>query len=110
MPERLLAAAVGAVFDGGRLGVIVPIPHQRETAIARWSAVDPGVAVVVASPYQDAAHLIRAAEELRQAGVTLVVMECLGLTSVMKSVVRDVTGAPALLPVSLVARFFAELA
>lgn len=110
MPERLVAAAVDAVFDGGRLGVIVPIPHQRESATARWSRVDPRVSVVVASPYQDASRLVDASEELRRAGVTLVVMECLGFTDVMKSVVRDITGAPALLPASLIARFLAELA
>jgi len=39
-----------------------------------------------------------------------VVMECQGFTSAMKSVVRDITGAPALLPASVLARFLAELA
>lgn len=110
MPDRCLAAAVGAVFDGGRLGVIVPIPQQRQSSAARWSTVDPGVAVVVASPYDDPARLIAASEELRRAGVTLVVMECQGFTAAMKSVVRDVTAAPALLPSSVIARFLAELA
>jgi len=42
--------------------------------------------------------------------VTLVVMECQGFTGAMKQVVRDVTGAPALLPTSVLARFLAELA
>jgi len=109
MPGRLLVAAVNGVFDGGRLGVIVPIPHQREDAAARWSQIDPRVSVAVASPYQDVHRLIDASDELRRAGVTLVVMECLGFTTAMKGVVRDVTGAPALLPVSLTARVLAEL-
>jgi len=66
--------------------------------------------VTVASPYDDPARLIAASEELRRGGVSLVVMECQGFTSAMKSVVRDITGAPALLPASVLARFLAELA
>jgi protein AroM len=110
MPERCMRATVEAAFDGRRLGVIVPIPQQRASYGVRWSRVDPNVSVVVASPYGDSAPLVRAAEELRRAGVSLVVMECMGFTSGMKQIVRDVTGAPALLPASVLARFLAELA
>ena len=110
LPERLIAAAADAVWEGGRLGVIVPIPHQRAGAAARWQHIDPDVAVAVASPYQGAGDVMSAAEELRRAGVTLTIMNCLGFTSATKAVVRDVTRAPALLPISLIARFLAELA
>jgi protein AroM len=110
LPERCLAAIVDAAFDGGRLGVIVPIKEQQASSAARWSRVDPGVIVTVASPYDEPSRLIAAAEELQRAHATLVVMECQGFTSAMKQVVRDVTGAPALLPASVLARFLAELA
>ena len=110
MPERCMAAMVDAVFDGRRLGVIVPIEHQRASYRARWSRVDPDVSVVVASPYDDPARLVDAADALRGAGVSLVVMECMGFTGSMKRIVRDVTGAPALLPATVVARFLAEIA
>jgi len=110
MPDRCLAAVVDGVFDGRRLGVIVPIKEQQASSAVRWSRVDPGVVVTVASPYDDPARLVAAAEELRRASVTLVVMECQGSTSAMKQVVREVTGAPALLPSSVLARFLAELA
>lgn len=110
MPERCMAAMVGAAFDGRRLGVIVPIVEQRASYHARWSRVDPRVAVVVASPYDDPARLVDAAAELGRAGVSLVVMECMGFTSGMKQIVRDVTGVPALLPASVLARVLAELA
>jgi protein AroM len=110
MPERCMAAMVDAAFDGGRLGVIVPIAQQRDAYGARWSRVDAHVAVAVASPYEDPARLVAAAEALRRAGVSLVVMECMGFTSGMKQIVRDVTGAPALLPASVLARVLSELA
>ena len=109
-PDRCLAAVVGGVFDGRRLGVIVPIKEQQASSAARWSRVDPGVVVTVASPYDEPARLVAASEELARANVSLVVMECQGFTSAMKQVVRDVTGAPALLPASVLARFLAELA
>jgi protein AroM len=110
MPERCMAAMVDAVFDGRRLGVIVPIEQQRESYRSRWSRVDPRVSVVVASPYEDPARLVDAADQLRRVGVSLVVMECMGFTSGMKQIARDVTGAPALLPASVLARVLAELA
>jgi protein AroM len=110
MPERCMAAMVDAAFDGRRLGVIVPIAQQRESYRARWSRVDPRAAVVVASPYDDPARLVDASEALRRAGVSLVVMECMGFTSAMKQIVRDVTGVPALLPATVLARVLAELA
>jgi protein AroM len=110
MPERCMAAMVDAVFDGRRLGVIVPIEHQRASYRTRWSRVDPDVAVAVASPYDDPARLVDAAESLRRAGASLVVMECMGFTGRMKQIVREVTGAPALLPATVLARFLAEIA
>lgn len=110
LPERLIGAAVDAVWDGGRLGVIVPVPEQQDGTRARWARIDREAAVVVASPYHDTTPLVAAAEALRRAGVTLTVMSCLGFTSAHKAVVRDVTRAPALLPASIIARFLAELA
>jgi len=110
LPDRLIAAAVDAVWEGGHLGVIVPIAQQRAATVARWARVDGQVAVTVASPYRGAGEVMRAAEELRRAGVSLTIMSCLGFTSATKAVVRDVTGAPALLPISLIARFLGELA
>ena len=109
LPERCLAAMVDATFDGGRLGVLVPIIEQVDSSAKRWAGVDARVLVTVASPYDDPSRLIAACETLRRGGVSLVVMECQGFTSAMKQVVRDVTGAPALLPATVLARVLAEL-
>jgi protein AroM len=109
LPERCLAAVVDAVFDGRRLGVIVPIKEQQASSAERWARVDPGVVVTVASPYDEPARLVAAAEELQRARVSLVVLECQGFTGAMKKVVREVTSAPALLPTTVLAHFLAEL-
>jgi protein AroM len=108
-PDRILYAGAEAVFDGGRLGVLIPIEAQRGAMAARWRPIDPGVAIAVASPYAGTAPLVAAAEALKRAGASLIAMSCMGYTRAMKALVRDVTGVPALLPTSLVARMAAEL-
>lgn len=107
-PDRVLYGAAQAVFGGGHLGVLIPIEAQREAMTARWSAIDPSPALAVASPYAGTDALVEAAATLKRAGVSLIAMSCMGYTRAMKGIVRDVAGAPALLPTSLVARMAAE--
>jgi protein AroM len=107
--DRILFAAAQAVFDGGCLGVVIPIPEQRESATARWRRVAERVTVAVSSPYRGAPGVVEAAEALRAAGVTLVMMDCMGFTQAMKALVREVVRAPVLLPSSLIPRFVVEV-
>jgi protein AroM len=108
-PDRILFAAAQALFDGGRLGVLIPIPEQRESATARWGGVAERVTIAVSSPYRGPAGVAEGAEALRAAGATLVMMDCMGFTQAMKALVRDVVRAPVLLPSSLIPRFVAEV-
>jgi protein AroM len=108
-PDRILYAAAQAVFDGGRLGVLIPIEAQRQGMAARWRPLDPGAAIAVASPYAGAGALADAARALAREGVSLIAMSCMGYTQAMKALVRDVAGVPALLPTSLVARLAVEI-
>src|SRR2546425_6696464 len=110
LPERCLAAVVDAAFDGGRLGVLVPIKQQQASSAARWSRVDPGVGVTVASPYDDPPRPVAASEELRRAGGAPGGVGGHGFPSAVKQGGRDVTGAPGLLAAGAPARFLAELA
>jgi len=109
-PERILFATAQAVHGDGPLGVIVPIEVQREAAQAHWGRITSDVTVAVASPYGGAGPLVTAAETLARAGARLVVLDCMGFTQAAKATVRDVTGAPVLVGVSLVARMIAEVA
>lgn len=108
-PDRILLAAAHAVFDGGTLGLLIPLEQQREKTAARFRTVSERPAIAVASPYAEPGELVGAAETLRRAGTTLVAMSCMGYTQAMKALVRDVTGAPVLLPSSLLARMIAEV-
>ena len=108
-PDRIMFAAAQALFDGGRFGVIIPIAEQRESATARWGAIGERLTVAVSSPYRGPAGVEEAAKELRAAGATLVMMDCMGFTQAMKALVRDIVRAPVLLPSSLIPRFVVEV-
>ena len=108
-PDRILLATAQAIFSGGTLGVLSPLEEQRAKTAAQFRTVSERQAIAVASPYADPGELVRAAEALRRAGASLVVMNCMGYTQAMKALVRDVAAAPVLLPTSLLARVIAEV-
>jgi protein AroM len=67
------------------------------------------VCVVAGSPYADPAELDLAAEALKDWGVELVVLDCIGFTAAMKARAAEITGAPVVLPRTVLARALAEL-
>lgn len=106
-PERLLAAIVEAVRPA-RLGVLTPAAEQCADQRDRWGRLVPEVVVASASPYGDPGALAPAARALAEAGVDLVVMDCLGYTPAMRAVVRAATSRPVLLPSTVLASVVAE--
>ncbi len=119
VPQKLLLHAVAAVVGGQtagqpgaghfRLGVMLPDADQVEQGIRRWSAITPELRIEPASPYGRAEAIDEAAQRLRRWGAGLVVMDCIGYTLAMKERVRWVTGVPAILARSVLARMLAEL-
>jgi protein AroM len=110
-PGKVFPAIVSALASGWRLGVIKPSAGQIEQA--RKQFADRGIATVVtaASPYTGARRLqdVRAAaEQLRDTGVDLVWMTCVGMDEDMRSIVRDVTGKPVILARTILARVIDE--
>lgn len=111
-PGRVFPAVVSALAGGRRLGVIKPSAGQVDQA--RQQFADRGIEAVVtaASPYTGARRLAevrRAAERLAAADVDLVWMTCVGMDEVMREVVVEVTGRPAILARSILARVIDEL-
>jgi protein AroM len=110
-PGKVFPAIVSALASGWRLGVIKPSPGQVEQATKQFA--DRGIHAVVtaASPYTGAKRLhdVRAAaEQLRDAGVDLVWMTCVGMDEAMRSTVREVTGKPVILARTILARVIDE--
>ena len=92
------------------MGVLTPgveqIPYQQN----RWMNIFPAVSVRGASPYVKGGEEVKeAARKLKDEGVSLIVMDCMGYTLKMKEWVKEITGKPALLARSTLARVAEEL-
>ena len=109
-PQKVLFNAVAAVGEGQRLGILTPSADQKEHAEKRWKKASSQVDVVSASPYVDPLDAVRrAAEQLRIWGTQLSVMDCIGYTREMQTLVRDITGKPVILARGIAARTVREL-
>ncbi len=110
-PGKVFPAIVSALASGWRLGVIKPSAGQIEQA--RRQFADRGIEAVVtaASPYTGEQRLrgVRvAAEQLRDAGVDLVGMTCVGMDEAMRAITSEVTGKPVILARTILARVIDE--
>ncbi|MGI9595857.1 MAG: AroM family protein [Acidimicrobiales bacterium] len=106
-PSVVLDGLIDATLPSGyRLGVLVPIPEQIELFTRLRGRSDRPATVVSVKPGTDPTS---AAEELREAGVDLVVLDCFGYSRELLATVREVTGRPVLSSVRATAALAAEL-
>ncbi len=108
LPDRVLAGFVAAIAPA-RLGVLVPLEAQRGGLLARWSRRVPRAQVEVASPYGDHELVVDASRRLRSGGPELIVLDCVGYTAELKSLVRLTAGCPVLQASTALAHVAAEL-
>ncbi|MBO8140644.1 MAG: AroM family protein [Firmicutes bacterium] len=103
-PDRILRHVVLGVHRDGLLGVMVPLEEQIDTVRNRWQELGIDVAVAAGSPYGSTGERLRAAQALRAAGATLVVLDCMGYTAAMKEEIRPIAGCPVIVAHEAVAR------
>ena len=110
-PQQVLLGVLRGLSYPGRLGVLTPSERHVPQTQARWRADGFDAAVVPLSPYEehDPAALARATAALRDAGVGLVVMDCIGFRRKTRDEIAHLTGVPALVANLLVARVATEL-
>ena len=110
-PQQVLLGVLRGLSYPGRLGVLTPSEQHVPQTQARWRADGFDAAVVPLSPYEehDPAALARATAALRDAGVGLVVMDCIGFRDVTRRDLGARLGVPVLVANLLVARLAAEL-
>jgi protein AroM len=109
-PQKILFNAVSAVGEGLKLGVMTPSQDQVEQSHRRWSQVSPDVKSIPSSPYVDAmAAAKHAAQELKDWGAQLVIMDCMGYTFPMQEAVREIVEKPVILARGIAARTVKEL-
>ncbi len=108
-PRVLLSQAAVALGYGRRIGVLCPAADQSSQMSKKWGKVLGDTPVIQpVSPYHQAVAIVSAAEMLKNAGVELIVMDCIGYTIEMQSIVQEKTGVLALLPRSLAAQAIRE--
>jgi protein AroM len=113
-PGRALMPIVYAMLrPGGTLGMISPTVAQAELAAARAAEGPTPVVSTFAQPYaDDEAERIRQSEAagrlLRDAGVDLIYMGCMGHTRAMRVVVREASGKPTLTANGVIAGLIAQ--
>lgn len=108
LPGRVVPAVTRALGGAGRIGVVTPVAGQVAAATAKWRAdgFDP---LTVAAPPDDEGALDHAADALRAAGITLVVLDCMGHADDAARRLEARSGARVLLAQSLAARVAGEL-
>ena len=108
-PCAVLNGTVPALAGRSRIAVITPKAEQREQCMEKWSGYVQFVEVTWGSPYGDPEELDRAAREVAEMDVDLVVLDCMGYTSAMKERVRQLSGKPGVLSRTIAARVVMEL-
>jgi protein AroM len=111
-PGKLFPAVIGALAQGGKLGIIKPDAGQVAKEQERYDGQGIEAVVTAASPYGGAERLelARAAgKELRAAEVELVWMTCVGMDAPMRAIVAEETDVPVILAHALLARIVTEL-
>ena len=108
LPGRVVPAVARAVGAPARLGVVTPVAGQVAAASAKWRAdgFDP---VVTAAAPDDEAALDRAADALREAGVSFAILDCMGHAEDAARHLAARSGARVLLAQTLAARVAGEL-
>ena len=109
-PQKVLFNAVAAVAKGMRIGILTPSPEQVDQSENRWGSLSPFVRAVPSSPYVNSMEAARtAAEELKEWKAEITVLDCIGYTLAIRSLVREITERPALLARGVAASMVKEL-
>ncbi|MFD5028261.1 AroM family protein [Streptomyces sp. NPDC058373] len=111
--EPLVQHGVRALTGEDAVGIVCPLPDQREDVERRWSALLPGrVRAEPGDPYApDApAQAAAAARRLAGTGSRWIVLDCIGYTESMRRAAAEAAGRPVLLARALAIRLAAEAA
>lgn len=95
--------------ENKRIGMLIPVADQTNQMKKRYKRLKGEIIIKAASPYAREDEVSVAAEELKKEDPHLVVMHCMGYTLGMKKKMVEITGKPAVLARSVVARTLKEL-
>lgn len=108
-PNDILKKLVPMAAVSGHIGVILPEAGQMEDFAEVWKQVVPNVTSAHGSPYAGDGSLEYAAKSFAYTDVDLIVLDCMGYSSVQQKMVSELSGKPVLLSRTLAAKVLMEL-
>ena len=109
-PDRIMLHMVQSLLDAGRLGVIVPSPDQIPALKRRWEKSNLEVVAEAVSPYTGThEELKEKAQKIKASDVDLVILDCIGFGRETRTLFREITQKPVLLPVTMIGRIAREM-
>ncbi|MBA7525718.1 hypothetical protein ES705_17871 [subsurface metagenome] len=109
-PSKLLENMLRGILQEGVIAVIVPSLDQIPLMEKKWERTNLKIIVEAISPYTGTREGIEnIAKKIGKRDVDLVVLDCLGFNSKVKTIFRKITKKPVLLPRTLLGRVAGEL-
>jgi len=111
-PDRIVPPTASSLAGEKQAGIIVPIASQIESEFAKWAGLHHPPICEAASPYVDdeqGTQLIQAAQQLRERGAALLILDCMGFVERHRRIAQQASGLPVILSNALIARLCAEL-
>jgi len=111
-PSRLIENTVRGILQRGTIAAIAPCGEQLQLMRKKWSKIHPGLQVIVdaVSPYTGKDEEVkRVAERISETSANLIILNCFGFNKRIKTIFREVTKKPVLLPRTLLGRVAGEL-
>ena len=108
-PYDVLKNLVPLFTANSSIGIITPKAEQVEHTKEKWASLIRNIEVVPGSPYGDIAEIEKAAAELKDRDIDIIVLDCMGYTLEMKKLVEKISGKPVVLSRTLLARAVSEI-
>ena len=108
--DRIIKNAVNAILGKGKLGIVVPSSDQIQTAGNKWETTNLDVIFETLSPYScTEQQIIEKADKIKNEDVDIIVLDCIGFDQKTKTIFRDITKKPVLLPRTLIGSVLREI-
>src|SRR5690625_807776 len=107
-PDKMLLNFVKSL-DVSSIGVIFPLAEQEDHIKDKWKNVKYNMYFSPASPYHDITQVEKAALELKNKNVDMIIMDCMGYNEKQKKTISRYVNIPVILSRSIVSRVAGEL-
>ncbi|WP_408007528.1 AroM family protein [Pseudalkalibacillus sp. A8] len=107
-PDKLMNGLIKNLLTNGTLGVLGPLSEQEGYLRKKWEGASLGIEYAAVSPYGSEDFELPS-KRLKERGVDLIVLDCMGYTQQQKAIVRNTSNLPVVLPRSIIAKVADEL-